>query len=1071
MNAPDPKKRFKLGDILRKLNEENAAARGVKKREVDDEPGALESRRENNTLLTRPDVSLPEQPRFGGTPDRDDAGRPTAPTTGDGVRSAYDPSYAAGASPPPPERNTVTPAADAGLPPPKAPDTLDAGEEAEEFDIYRYLSVVYRRKGIIALTIAVFTAVSLYTYLTGGKYYTAHARMLFNPGYQEIISDNVISFEAWGSREKKLNTHLNLLKTNQEVLHLVCTDLGADVTPGVIQSSLVIERGNTGGEKNDIIELKFSNRNSELARDVLNSLCRTYINYILEVNAQDITKMVMKFSAQIDKIKDELREKEDRLRVFKEQNRMVRLSSETEAVVSKLSEMEAELQQTELAMIESKDKFGILQKQISQQDIEIVQSVTYEDPYRKRLGELEFEKNISLAEYSPDHFKIQKIQQEIDRIKNILKSNVNKSIQNETTVRNPVREQLRQDLVTLTIDKSSLEAKHSALQEVIKKLNDEVVKLPSLEQQYATLERETQALSKAEQMLEDQYEKIKIKRDSQESDLKMLEWAQTPTRAYMNVKSSRVFMAMLMGLIIGVALAFLLEYLDQTIKEIKDVERILEVPLLGVVPFIEGENTVLEVDSKKWKNKLEPFRSLRANLKHIAAANKLQTFMICSAVKGEGKTTLTVNMAITFAMDGKRVIVIDGDLRRPQIHALLGVAKETGLSDYLLGSAEISRIIKPTRFDNLFVITSGERPHNPAELIGTVRFGQLITELAGRADYVFLDTPALLPVSDAITMAPRIKACIMVTRTLWTPIKAARHARAQLKQINAPIIGAILNGVSHARGYYPYYYGYYRYYAYKYTYDYDEDRKERFTWREFGLRFEEKLRGGLMNLRGSFPRYLASGGRHLRGMMRKKRFWALLLAFIAISFAAPWLKEKKAANAVPGIRYLEGKNAVRPGTIPRRPAGNPAAAGVPLEAARRSVMRDSVRSGDTPAAQRATGHDSPGALFSDWLNAVRSRDAVAALMYYDTLNFRYPGGGISEWRRFVHDSLFSKTIGAGILRIDSSDIAEIDTLVANATADVSMTDGAVSSRVQFVQLWQKNSGTWRIVREKHRYIE
>jgi capsular exopolysaccharide synthesis family protein len=1063
MNAPDQKKRFKLGDILRKLNEENAAARGAKNREVDNEPPASNARRENNTLLTRPDDSLPEQPRFGGPAAHEGEDLPAAPAVDERLYTGNDAPRPEAAAPAP----VVSRSADQS--PPRGPDTLDAGEEAEEFDIYRYLSVIYRRKGIIAITILVFTAVSLYTYLTGGKYYTAHARMLFNPAYQEIISDNVISFEAWGSREKKLNTHLNLLKTNQEVLHLVCTELGGDVTPGVIQSSLVIERGNTGGEKNDIIELTFSNRNAELARDVLNSLCRTYINYILEVNAQDITKMVMKFSAQIDKIKDELREKEDRLRVFKEQNRMVHLSSETEAVVGKLSEMEASLQQTELAMIESKDKFAILQKQISQQDIEIVQSTTYEDPYRKRLNELEFELNISLAEYSPDHFKIQKLQQEIDRIKNILKSNVNKSIQNETMVTNPVREQLRQDLVTLTIEKSSLEAKHSALQEIIRKLNDEVVKLPSLEQQYATLDRETQALNKAEQMLEDQYEKIKIKRDSQESDLKMLEWALMPTRAFMNVKSSRVFMGMLMGLIIGVALAFLLEYLDQTIKEIKDVERILEVPLLGVVPFIEGENTVLEVDSKKWKNKLEPFRSLRANLKHIATANKLQTFMICSAVKGEGKTTLAVNMAITFAMDGKRVIVIDGDLRRPQIHSLLGVAKETGLSDYLLDSAEISQIIKPTRFENLFVITSGERPHNPAELIGTVRFEQLMKELAGRADYVFLDTPALLPVSDAITMAPRIKACIMVTRTLWTPTKAARHARAQLKQINAPVIGAILNGVSHARGYYPYYYGYYRYYAYKYTYDYDEDRKERFTWREFGLRFEEKLRGGLMNLRGSLPRYLASGGRHLRGVMRHTTFWALLLAFLAISLMAPWLREKKAANAVPGIRYLEGSNGVRPGPVSPRAAANPAPAGMPLEAVRRSAQRDSILPADMPAVQET--HEAPHARFSGWLSAVRSRDAAAALGYYDSLNFQYPGGGFGAWRAFVRDSLFSKTIGAGIPRIDSSGIAAIDSLVASATADVSAINGKDTSRVQFVQLWRKSSGTWRIVREKHHAME
>ena len=167
------------------------------------------------------------------------------------------------------------------------------------------------------------------------------------------------------------------------------------------------------------------------------------------------------------------------------------------------------------------------------------------------------------------------------------------------------------------------------------------------------------------------------------------------------------------------------------------------------------------------------------------------------------------------------MILIDADLRRSQMHSLFSIPKQMGLADYLMGTATVEQIIKPTPYPNLFVITSGERPHNPSELLGTVRFDQLTEELKAKASIILFDSPALLPVSDTLTMAPKMNCCVIVTRALWTPLKAAKQAKNQLSRIGCHLYGGIFNGVSHGKNYYPYYYGYYGYYSYKYSYEED----------------------------------------------------------------------------------------------------------------------------------------------------------------------------------------------------------------------------------------------------------
>ncbi len=701
------KKKFRLGEIIKKINEDQANSTGLTSNpnSSHNEMIAPATKDSDNTGIRTTIDNLPNQPHFG-SPSGINQPSTAQPTDAFANQIKTVTINSEKSSPIPvsdPSVQKPFPAADNNNGPlPERFSSDDEDDEDESFDLFRYIEIILRRKNAVFAIILIMTIFSVFRYLTGSKYFIANARLLFKPYTHEIVNDGPV-YRYAGEYEKSFNTHLELLRS-QSVLNIVSQNLNYKLSVENIANGLVIKQGETNGQKNDIIELSFKNANPETARDVLNELCKTYIDYRRDVNSQELSRLIFKFETQINKLQEDLNKKESDLRLFKEENRMVQLSSETNLTVSKISDMELALQQTQLSLVETGERITVLNSQISKQEKDIVQSITFQDPFQNKLADLELELNSLTAEYSPEHFKVKMIKQQIENLKSAAIDSISREAASKTLVKNPIRQSLLQDLVNLTVEKSALEQKRVAQQKIIERLNLDLLKLPSLEQKYAYLERETESILQTLRMLKSKYEETKISRDSQESDLKLLEMAETPERAVSKVGFANILIGILIGIILGIALALLLEYLDQSLKNPRDVEKELDLPLLGVVPQIETNKVLLEKSNDSTKSVLEPFRALRANLKYIAAQNNVKTFIICSAIKGEGKTTLSANLAITFSLDGKKVILVDGDLRRSQIHSLFGIDKSNGFSDYLLGSSSVDEIIKPTMYPNLFVL-------------------------------------------------------------------------------------------------------------------------------------------------------------------------------------------------------------------------------------------------------------------------------------------------------------------------------------------------------------------------------
>ena len=277
-------------------------------------------------------------------------------------------------------------------------------------------------------------------------------------------------------------------------------------------------------------------------------------------------------------------------------------------------------------------------------------------------------------------------------------------------------------------------------------------------------------------------------------------------------------LAIVVGLGLGIAIAFVRERLDDRITSREDLEGLLGVSVLAVVPKVKGwrkRSSVPMVARDKPKSAAaEAYRTIRTNVDYLARTNDLKVIAVTSPSLGEGKTTTTANLALTMAQTGKRVVAVSCDLRKPRLHRFFDVSNQHGLTDLLTADVPVASIVERTGEATMRVIPSGPVPPNPSELLGSDAMQHFLQGMRTHSDYVLLDTPPVLAVSDAAILAPRCDGVIVVVDATSTTRTAVKVLREQLEQVGSRILGGIYNNFDprHTKSY-P---GHYRYYSYGY---------------------------------------------------------------------------------------------------------------------------------------------------------------------------------------------------------------------------------------------------------------
>lgn len=549
------------------------------------------------------------------------------------------------------------------------------------------------------------------------------------------------------------------------------------------------------GKNTNIIRIAYQNTNPLRAREVVNSLVQAYLDQTVAFKSEEASRTVGFVEEQLKNVRSELDSSEKDLQGYKTSSGVVMLDSEAEQLIKKVSEIEKE--RAVVSLQKRQLEFALASLKEAERKRTIYTPASNQDPMvssmSSRLTELEMQKRSLLAENTENHPQVKALQGQIDELQSKIRATF------ETNLRSLTKQE--SDIVRRLADyEASLR------------------KLPAAERELARFTRVTKVNANIFTFLLQKQEEARIAQAATISNIKVVDSAITPEGPVKPQKKKNILLGLLVGLMLGVGLAFFHDYMDDTLKDADDAKQLLPWPLLGIIPHIktdEADGAHTDANLVSYQNPksvaAEAFRSLRTGLHFASVRKQKKVIIVTSAFSGEGKTTISANLAETFAQTGSRVLLVGGDLRRPTLHKIFGFSNVPGLTELIAGDCELAKIVHHTPMQKLDVLSAGTTPPNPAELLGSERMSVLIAYLIEQYDYIIIDAPPVLAVSDTPILAALCDAMLVVIEAGRVPQKAILRVQEILASVDAPIVGMIVNdkaGKAAGYGSYGSYYGY-----------------------------------------------------------------------------------------------------------------------------------------------------------------------------------------------------------------------------------------------------------------------
>jgi capsular exopolysaccharide synthesis family protein len=402
------------------------------------------------------------------------------------------------------------------------------------------------------------------------------------------------------------------------------------------------------------------------------------------------------------------------------------------------------------------------------------------------LATLEAEYQQLAQTFKADYPRMRQLQQSIAEIRGQVRTEVQRVVKAlETDYQASLRNERQ---ITRAMD----EQRAQALQ-----LGDHMVA-------YNILRRDVDASRELYTSLLTRLKETQISADLLTSPISIVDRAEVPLQPARPRKAMALVLASLVGLVAGFGVAVILEGRDRRIASVDEVERLLGVLKLGLVPevyslarrYARRHRLAMATHLASGSQFAESFRDLRTSILYSMPDGAPRTFMVTSVEAGDGKTSLAMNLAVALAQLGSgEILLVDGNLRHPELHTILNVPRAPGLSTFLAGDAELSTVLTPTHIPNLSLLPGGLRPANPGELLASRRMDQALEALAGRYAHVVFDASPLLGISDALNLAPRLEGVVLVLRHGRTRRDEALEAIQRLWMVRANLLGVVVNGV------------------------------------------------------------------------------------------------------------------------------------------------------------------------------------------------------------------------------------------------------------------------------------
>jgi tyrosine-protein kinase Etk/Wzc len=560
-----------------------------------------------------------------------------------------------------------------------------------------------------------------------------------------------------------------------------------------------------------LIRLKLNATHLEAAQGLLSSVITAYQDRKIKQKTQMASKALEFIDQQLNTVDRQLQKAVGQLKRFKEDNKLISLSESVKVAVDQLAELENS--QKELMIVSQQSRFLLTalegQHTIDKESLYALGNTMNQElliSLATDLSQLQAQRASLRSRFTEFHPNIQALDKKISRLKGKIRAEVESLV-------------------------ASLDTQQKALAREIKGAEKRLEKLPEAERRLADLTRQAKVYQDTYSFMLEKRGELQVTRASQIGDIWVVEPAYAdPIRIKPRVMLNLV-LAVIVGLVLGIGVAFFLDYLDDSVKNAEDIHALVQVPILGTIghqqfnknkhPSSDGRFLI----SKESNSQLaESFRTFRTNLLFTSVDQPRRLMIFTSPLPESGKTTCAANMAVVLANMGKKVLLVDTDLRKPVLHRIFRCRRSPGLVNVLVEEdwqKVLSEAIQDTHVKNLNLLVCGNRPPNPNEMLGSEKMGQLIDSLAQRFEFVLFDSPPILTVSDALVLSQRLDGAVLVVRGGRTSRTSLKNVVDIFSKAQTEIMGIVLNDIDFRRE--RYYYGYH--YKYYHTY-YDEEQTE-----------------------------------------------------------------------------------------------------------------------------------------------------------------------------------------------------------------------------------------------------
>lgn len=548
-----------------------------------------------------------------------------------------------------------------------------------------------------------------------------------------------------------------------------------------------------------IITVSFTSESPLLAKRIANTVATAYIEEILEMKMSTSNQTIKWMSSKAEEERSRLAKAEQQLQNYMRANDIITVENRIAIIPQKLTAFSNELSKAE------------------QHRKEMEALVEQAKPFTNRPEEAEVLQGIANhPEIQALRRQIQQSEQKIDDLSKKYGARHPAMVQAASErdgLLDKKKDEIRRIIESLGHEYELAKVQEENLQQLLMKTKATALTLGEKFIQYGALQREVET---AKLMYEALFAKLKeqdITEQNQKVNVWIVENAELPQVASSPKVKRNLLLGIVLGLFGGIGLAFFIEYLDNTVKTPEDLEERLGLPSLGTINRLSDKekkelNKTIELITLDESRSAfaEEFKSIRTSVMLSSADHPPACLAVSSMMPSEGKTTTATNLAASIALSGKKVILIDGDLRKPRIHTIFKLHNSRGLSTYLAGGTTLDAI-QTGPHENLSILTAGPIPPNPSELLSSRRLREMIEELKTRFDLVIFDTAPVISVTDTLIIGTAVEGLILVTRAEQTTYEVLEKGIKQLQDVKATILGLVVNAFDRSK--YQYYYGKY----------------------------------------------------------------------------------------------------------------------------------------------------------------------------------------------------------------------------------------------------------------------